>query len=70
METPNEALELNVKDELMNELKDHVKLRDSMGSVLWWNVVNDECCVLASKCANLGCDSAKIRRILGQGNFR
>lgn len=70
METPSETLELNVKEELMNELKDHVKLRNQMGGVMYWNILNDECCSLGNKCANLGCDRTEIGNILGKSNFR
>ena len=70
MKTLNDALELSEKDELMSELKEHVAVRNQMGGSLYWNVMNDECCAIATKCARLGCDRVEIGNVLGKGNFR
>jgi len=70
MKIINDTPEITTKEDLMNELRDQVKLRDQMGGSLYWNIMNDECCSLATKCANLGCDRAEIGNILGKGNFR
>lgn len=56
-------------DEVINDLKDKVKLRDSMGGNLYYNVINDECCRLANKCMALGADRKQISKILGDGTF-
>ena len=69
MKSLNDALELSEKDKLMDELKEHVRVRDTMGGSLYRNVMNDECCAIATRCARLGCDRAEIAKTLGRGNF-
>jgi len=64
MLTIDKALELESKEELLNELKEHVRVRDTMGGALYWNVVNDECRQIARRCAALGADGAEIEQIL------
>ena len=58
------------QETLLGELMDKVSIRDKMGGDMWWNVLNDECCQLANKCAENGCDKNVIKEILGQGTFR
>jgi hypothetical protein len=53
----------------LEELKEKVTLRDKMGAALYWNVLNEECCRLANKCRDLGCDENEIGLILGQGTY-
>ena len=53
----------------LENLKRKVKLRDSMGGSLYYNVTNEECCQLANKCLSIGCDKSEIESILGQGTF-
>jgi hypothetical protein len=40
-----------------------------MGGALYWNILNEECCLIADRCAVLGGDKRKIGSILGEGNF-
>lgn len=54
---------------LLEELNKKVKLRDSMGGALYWNVMNDECCKLANKCRDTGIEHTTIAEILGKGTF-
>lgn len=57
------------KEELVERLREHVKLRDQMGGDLYWNMLNDECCQLASKAAEMGADRTELGRILGPGTY-
>jgi len=59
----------SLTDQALEELKSKVKLRDQMGGALYYNVLNDECCKLANKCVELGCDRNTIESILGLGTF-
>jgi len=60
---------INKIDETLERLKQQVKLRDQMCGVLYYNVLNDECCHLANKCIELGIDRAVVESILGPGTF-
>ena len=62
-----QARKLETKEELMVELKNHLKLRNQMGGVLYWNVVNDECMEIVKKCLSLGADRQEIGKILNGG---
>lgn len=57
------------KEELVEQLRERVKLRDQMGGDLYWNILNDECCQLASKAAAMGADRAELGQILGPGTY-
>jgi hypothetical protein len=61
---------LNSQDQALEELKKKVNIRNQMGGALYYNILNDECCQLANKCTELGCDRKQIESILGQGTFR
>ncbi len=69
MRTITEALKIETKEEPLEELKEHVKVRDQMGGALYWNILNDECCQIANKLASLGVNRAAIVQILGPGNY-
>ena len=56
-------------NKMIEELKDKVKLRDSMGGNLYYNVMNDECCQLANECISIGCDREQVSKILGHRTF-
>ena len=58
-----QARKLETKEELIAELKDHIKIRNQMNGVLYWNIVNDECLEIAKKCLGLGADRQEIRNI-------
>lgn len=56
-------------ESMLEMLKEKVNLRNQMGGALYYNILNDECCQLASKCLRMGCSSAAIDEILGPGTF-
>jgi len=60
-------LNYNSKEEALTALEKHVKVRNKMCGALWYNVINDECCKIANKCAELGADRNEITKILGEG---
>ncbi|HYE80854.1 MAG TPA: hypothetical protein VEG39_01670 [Clostridia bacterium] len=68
MLSKEEALKIESLDVLMDELKEHVKVRNKMSGALYWNILNDECCSIANKCVNLGGDKQVISHILGPGS--
>jgi hypothetical protein len=65
----HEALDQMTKEEALEQLKNSVKARDMMGGVLYWNILNDECCEIANKCIELGVDKSEITCLLGEGNY-
>jgi hypothetical protein len=56
-------------EQALDELRKRVNMRNQMGGALYYNILNDECCQLANRCANLGCDKAEVEKILGPGTF-
>jgi hypothetical protein len=54
-------------ESMLQKLRERVRIRDQMGGALYYNVLNDECCQIANKCAELGCDQAVVSAILGPG---
>lgn len=54
---------------MLEKLKFEVSLRDKMGGALYYNVQNEECCRIANKCIEMGCNRAEIESILGPGTF-
>ncbi len=69
MKPVNEVIEMNDKDELLEELRKHVGVRNKMGGAMYWNILNDECCEIANRCAAAGVDRDTIGDILGKGNY-
>lgn len=67
MLTIDEATKLSDPEKLINELKNHVRVRDQVGGALYWNVLNDECVRIANKCLSLGANREEISNILGFG---
>lgn len=59
-ETPDEGIE---------QLTKAVAIRDQMGGSMFFNMLNDDCCEIASKAARLGADRNKLKDILGKANF-
>lgn len=53
----------------LDELRKRVDIRNRMGGALYYNILNDECCQLATSCARLGCNREEIKKILGPGTF-
>jgi hypothetical protein len=65
----NEILNIVSLKNAMEMLLRRVAIRDQMGGALYWNILNEECCLIADRCAVLGGDKRKIGSILGEGNF-
>jgi hypothetical protein len=51
----------------MKKLKENITLRNKMGGAMYWNMVNDDCRLIANKCIILGGDSEVIRSIMNGG---
>lgn len=54
----------------MAKLRSRVETRDQMGGALYWNILNDEACAIATKLVHLGVPRAELADILGAGNYR
>jgi len=50
-------------EEGTEKLREHVKLRNSMGGVLYWSIVNDQCMSLGEKLIRDGADEKLIAEI-------
>lgn len=57
------------KESALKDLKEKVSLRDQMCGALYYNILNDECCQLADRCIQLGCNGDEVESILGEGTF-
>jgi hypothetical protein len=66
----NEELNKMSKEEVFEQLKKSVGIRNQMGGAMYWNILNDECCAIANKCIALGVDRSEITSLLGEGNYR
>ena len=64
----NEIREMN-QEGAVNALKQAVKLRNSMGGALYYNIVNDDCISIAKICLSKGCPGQLIEDI-GCGKIR
>ena len=51
-------------------LKETVKIRDSMGGAMYFNILNDDCCELASQLVRRGANREEIHDILGKENAK
>ena len=51
-------------EEGMKKLKEGVAARDSMGGVLYWNILNDDCLEIADKLRDMGCAVDVLRDAL------
>jgi hypothetical protein len=56
-------------EQALDELRERVNIRSRMGGALYYNILNDECCQLATNCARLGCNREEIKKILGPDTF-
>lgn len=52
------------KEQGLEELKKGVELRNQMGGVLYWNIVNDDCIKMAGKLLDMGVPKAELEAIL------
>lgn len=63
-------LQFATPEEGIEQLTKAVAIRDQMGGAMYWNIMNDDCCEIATKAAQLGADRNQLKVILGDGNFR
>lgn len=54
----------------INRLKETVSLRDQMGGEMYWNIMNDDCCLLGSQLVKKGANREEIHQIIGTKNAR
>ena len=54
----------------ITKLRETVNMRDKMGTAMYWNIQNDDACLIADKCLELGGNRAMIEGLLGEGNYR
>lgn len=52
----------------IERLKETVKIRDQMGGAMYFNILNDDCCQLASELVRRGADREIIHNIIGKEN--
>lgn len=62
---PEETIEQGIE-----RLKQTVEVRDKMGGSMYFNIMNDDACQLASQLSMRGADRKMLSEILGTGNFR
>jgi hypothetical protein len=54
----------------ITELREKVNLRDKTCGAMYRNILNDDACLIANKCLELGGNRSQIEELLGEGNFR
>ena len=52
----------------IKRLKETVNIRDGMGGAMYFNILNDDCCELASQLVRRGADRNEVHGILGKQN--
>jgi len=52
--------DINNKEDLLKKLKEAIGIRNQMGGVLYWNIVNDDCIEIARKCMSFGCSYEEV----------
>lgn len=57
--------EFTTVDEGLENLKKAVKLRNSMGGALYWNILNDDCIEITSQLMSMGVEQGVLSGILG-----
>lgn len=57
-------LTFETKEQGLEKLKDHVALRNSMGGALYWNMVNEECYLIAYKLLIRGVSQTELDQLL------
>jgi hypothetical protein len=58
------------KAKMLEALKNTVNTRNAMGGQMYWNMLNDEACAIASRLLRLGHPREELTSLLGEGNFR
>ena len=61
--------EFTTIEEGMQNLKKAVELRDKMGGALYYNIMNEDCCEIASIIVKMGGQRDEIGKIFGEGTF-
>ena len=56
--------EFSTKEEGLEKLKDAVRLRNQMGGAMYWNMLNDDCLMMAEKLMGMGVPKADLVDIL------
>ena len=56
--------EFSTKEEGLEKLKDAVRLRNRMGGALYWNIMNDDCLMMAEQLMGMGVPKADLVDIL------
>jgi len=51
----------------IEKLKEAVSIRDQMGGAMYYNILNGDCCEMASKLASMGAVREELSKILGNG---
>lgn len=51
----------------MKKLKENIASRNKMGGAMYWNIINDDCSLIANKCLELGGDRTEINSLLKEG---
>ena len=59
----SEALKLTTEEELLEELAEHIKVRDKMGGDMWRAILHDECRQIAEKCLAVGVPHEEVQRV-------
>lgn len=56
--------EFSTKEEGLEKLKGAVRVRNSMGGAMYWNIMNDDCLAMAEKLMSMGVPRAELEDIL------
>ncbi len=57
--------EFTTLDEGLEKLKQAVKLRNSMGGALYWNILNDDCITIAFRLRSMGVAEDALASAMG-----
>jgi len=52
----------------IERLKKTIEIRDNMGGSMYFNIMNDDCCQLASQLVRRGADRKQIHDLIGTQN--
>lgn len=63
----NDNINFTTSEQGIEQLTKAVAIRDQMGGSFYWNILNEDCCSIASKAAQLGADRNQLKVILGEG---
>lgn len=57
-------------ERIRTALKNTVSARNQMGGALYWNILNEEACLIGSRLVDLGEKSEEVQAIIGKANCR